>query len=57
MKPGEPIPESHQGAMEGFSDGRTVWAGSCSEEGLLGREMGEGAPEGSDPWREQSPGV
>ena len=43
--------------MEDFSDGRAVLAGSYSEEGLLGWEMGKGPPEGSDPWRELSPGM
>ena len=44
MKRGVSNTGSHQGTMEGFSNGRAVWVGSCSEEGLLGREMGEGPP-------------
>ena len=56
MKCGGPNTDSHQGTMEGFLDGRAILAGSCSEEGLLGWEMGEG-PQGLDPWRELSPGV
>ena len=43
--------------IKGFLGGSVIWAGSHSEEGLLGWEMGEGSPEGSDPWRELSPGV
>ena len=44
MKSGEPNTDSHQGTVESFLDGRAVWTGTCSEEGLLGWEMGEGPP-------------
>ena len=49
--------DSQQGTMEGLLDGRAVWTGSCHKEGLLGWDMGERPPEGSDSWRELSPGV
>ena len=57
MKHGEPTTDSQQGTMEGLLDGRAVWTGSCSEEGLLGWDMGERPPEGSESWMELSPGV
>ena len=57
IKSGEPTTDSYQRTMEGFLDGRAIWIGPCSEEGLLGWEMGGGPPDRSDPWRELSPGV
>ena len=57
MKSGEPTADEHQRTMEGFLDGRAIWIGPCSEEGLLGWEMGGGPPDRSDPWRELSPGL
>ena len=57
IKSGEPTTDSYQRTMEGFLDGRAIWIRPCSEEGLLGWEIGGGPPDRPDPWRELSPGV
>ena len=57
VKCSHPTTDSQQGTREGFLVGRAIWTGPCNEEGLLGWEMVEGPPEGSDPWRELSSGL